>query len=165
MTHNDRSLSEIISLILLAFLVVVIALFITMALTGVLDRMLQKPALITVTAAPYDTSSGTIIRLHHEQGEKVILKGTSQTTGNSIIEVLLVTPSGASHSLLPAAGGITTDSWSPGDSLYIVPSGSTFEYTDTPPATGDLTETGTYILRITDTKANVLLHTVDVTVS
>ena len=161
MQRNERALSEIVSLILLAFLVIVVALFITMALTGVIDRMLQKPALVAVTAVPFDTGSGTIIRLNHEQGDKVILKGTTQTKGSSIIEIMVLDPSGSSYTLLPAAGGITTDSWSPGDSLYIVQSGGTFEYTDTAPATGDITTPGTYTIRISDTGAKVLLHTLD----
>lgn len=160
MTQSEHALSEIVSVILIAFLVIVVALFITMALTGVLTKMLNTPALVVVTASPITTSAGThIIQLNHKEGNPVMVKGTPYAKGDSIIEIVLVDESG-SYSL--AGTGMTRESWGPGNYLYIVSSGTGgYELTETP--TGTI-GSGDYKIRIIDTKTNVLLHTLNATI-
>lgn len=163
MTRSEHGLSETISLILIAFLVIVVALFITMALTGVIERSLQKPALAVVTATSFDaTGSGHyVIKLQHKEGNPVIVKGTTHSVGDSIVDITLVDDTGASHTLT-RAGTFSTDSWSPGSSLYITADNTLTE--DATSGTGFTAPSRTYTVKIIDTKPNVLLHSLDVTI-
>jgi len=159
MTRSEHGLSETISLILIAFLVIVVALFITMALTGVIERSLQKPALAVVTATPVDAGSGSYyIKLQHKEGNPVIVQGSpSHSKGDSIVRIILVESDGTSHTPTVTT---TAESWSPGTSLYITDLNT---ITDASPS-GSFTTGNSYTVKIIDTKPNVLLHSLDVTI-
>lgn len=151
-------------MILIAFLVVLVALFITAALTGVLTKFLERPAFVAVTASPVETGPGTsVIRLYHSQGDPVNLNGTTQSQGSVSIGFILTDPSGTSV-FLPFTGTLHTTAWRSGDSLYIYPGGTGgYWYADAAPSSGGLPP-GVYTVRIIDTKANLLLHNLTVTI-
>jgi hypothetical protein len=165
MTDRERALSECVALILIAFLVILVALFIIAALTGVLTGFLQKTALVAVTASAYPTGPGTqVIQVYHKQGDAVNLNNTAHTGGNSIVAISLVPP-GGSPVLLPFTGIPARDAWRPGESLYIFQDGGgRYWYTDSPPAGETLSPLGEYTVIIIDSKAQVLLHTLKVTI-
>jgi hypothetical protein len=129
-----------------------------------MTRMLQKPALVTVQADQFDTTGGThIISLYHNQGDHVILNGTSQTDGVSIITLSLISPSGSTFPL----GRLTPMSqraWQPGDMLYIYQNGGSYGFSDTAPTGVASLATGTWKIIIQDDKVHVLLHTLPVTI-
>lgn len=165
MKPHESALSETIAQLLIAFLVILVALLIIGALTGVLPRMLQKSAFITVTASSYDTSPTThVILLYHKQGDLVNLNGTSQAAGVSEIAITLTPPSG-SPVLVRNATPLSTTAWGPGQYLVIYETTpGTYGYSDQPPAGADLSDDGEYSVQIIDTKVNVLLHTLPVTI-
>lgn len=164
MDSNQRALSECVALILIAFLVILIALFIIGALTGVLTDFLQKPALVAATASPYEIAPGDhIIVVFHKQGEPVNLNHTAHAGGVSIVGISLTPPAGGPV-LLPFSGTVHSDAWRPGEYLYIYSDGSGgYIYSDIPLA-GDALSSGDYTVQIIDTKAQVLLHTLPVTI-
>jgi len=164
MAHHDGALSETIAQLLIIFLVILVALLIIGALTGVLPKMLQKSAFIAVTASSYDTGPATqVILLYHKQGDLVNLNGTSQTAGVSEIAITLTDPSGLPFPVRNATP-ISSTAWGPGQYLVIYEtSPGTYGYSDMPPAGADIPD-GDYTVQIIDTKVNVLLHTLPVTV-
>ena len=165
MDHNERALSECVALILIAFLVVLVALFIIAAMTGVLTGFLQKSALVAVTADEYETGPGTtIISVYHKQGDLVNINGTSHTAGISEIAFTLTDPSGATtrvHNATP----VHAAAWGPGQYIYIYPDSGSYGYSDLPPAAGTALPSGDYTVIITDTKVKILLHSLPVTIT
>ena len=165
MEDHEQGLSDVIALLLIAFLIVLVALFIVAALTGVLSGFLQKSALVAVTASEYTGTPNHIISIYHKQGDPVNLDGTSQTRGVSPVSMILVTPGGSSVQVHPI-GTINTQAWSPGDFLYIYPDAGGYGFSDEVPAAPPaFPATGKYTIKITDTKASLLLHSLDVTLS
>lgn len=163
MARKDDALSETVAHILIIFLVVLVTLLIIASLTGVLNTMLQKSAFVAVTASSYDASPTTeIISLYHKQGDKVNLNGTSMTAGSSEVAIILRDPAG-SEFLVRNGTLIQADAWGPGQYLYVYPQGSGYRYSDQPPGAVSL-PAGEYTIRIIDTKVNVLLHSLPVTI-
>jgi hypothetical protein len=162
MPHDERALSELVAHLLIAFLVIVIALLIISAFNGTLTRFLHAPGLAVVTATPYDTGTGHIIRLHHEQGDAVNLNGTSQTGGKTEIALMLTSSSGP---LVPVTNAATMgpEPWGPGQTVYIYKESGSYVYRDTPPP-GSAIPKGDYTVQIIDTRTMVLLHTLPVTI-
>ena len=164
MTHHERGLSECVAQILIAFLVILVALIIIGAMTGVIPGLLQKSAFVVVTATPYQTGDGThVILLYHKQGDRVNLNGTSQTDGVSEIAIML-TPSSGSPVLVRPGTTIKSTAWGPGQYLVIyetTPSG-TYLYSDLPTVGMEIHDNDDYTVQIIDTKVNVLLHTLPV---
>ena len=167
MNQNERGLSEIVGLMLMAFLIIVTALLIIGLLTGVITDMLQKPALISVKAVQFDTLADEhIIGLSHMEGDHVILAGTTQNKAASIISIALVDTSGTR---IPVRSASTSmgEFWGPGTRLYIYPNGSGgYVFSDIAPTTAGFgMSPGSYKVLITDDKAKVLLHSLPVTIS
>lgn len=167
MTHHERGLSECVAQILIAFLVILVTLLIIGALTGIIPGLLQKSAFIAVTASSFDTGPVThVILLYHKQGDLVNLNGTSQTDGVSEIAIMLTPPSGPPAQVRPGTP-IKSTAWGPGQYLAIYePSSSpgTYLYSDSPTTEMNLLTNGDYTIQIIDSKVNVLLHTLKVTI-
>jgi hypothetical protein len=165
MQPHNSAVSETIAQLLIIFLVIVVALLIIGALTGVLPRMLQKSAFIAVTASSYDTNpTNQVILLYHKQGDLVNLNGTSQEAGVSEITITLTGPA-SSTVRVHNATLMNAAAWGPGQYLYIYPDAGSYGYSDLPPAPGTFLPSGDYTVNIIDTKVNILLHALPVTVS
>ena len=157
-------MSEVVGLILIAFLIILVALIITMALTGTLTKFLQQPALVTLAATQVSAGTDHIIRLDHKQGNKVNLNGTSQKGGSGDIAIYLTDPlSGRTYNLQPL-GTIDADAFGPGQSLYIYQGAAGFGYDDTLPGSGALNH-GENKLLIIDAKNNLLLQNLTVIIT
>lgn len=161
MAPNERALSDIIAQLLIVFLVVLVTLLIIASLTGVLTKMLQKPAFIVVTASPHNTSTGQVIVLYDKQGDLVNLNGTSQTAGSSEIAISL-TKSPGSPVFVHNVTAMHARAWGPGQYLYIYPTAGSYGYTDTASSAAPDLPAGNYTIQIIDTRAQVLLHTLPV---
>jgi len=162
MTYDERGLSECVAQILIAFLVILVTLLIIGAMTGIIPGLLQKSALIAVTASSFDTGPGThVILLYHQQGDLVNLNGTSQTDGVSEIAIMITPPSGPPVQVRPGTT-IKSSAWGPGQYLVIYETApGTYQYSDLPTAGTDIPG-GDYTVQVIDTKVNVLLHTLPV---
>jgi hypothetical protein len=163
MPHHDRAISETMGHMLIAFLVIVIVLLVVASTSGFLTKFLQNPALLVVTAAPYDTTGGHIIRLHNEQGDAVNLNGTSQSGGSTEISITLSPPSGSPILVTRDPTFISTTPWGPGQDLFIFPVAGSYQFKSTTP-TSPLTA-GDYTVQIIDARSKVLLHTLPVTIA
>lgn len=164
MDYYEDALSETIAQILIAFLVILVTLLIIGALTGIIPGLLQKSAFIAVTASSFDTGPGThVILLYHNQGDLVNLNGTSQTNGVSEIAIMLTPPSGSPVQVRNATP-IKSAAWGPGQYLAIYETApGTYQYSDLPTA-GTNIPAGDYAVQVIDTKVNILLHTLKVTI-
>jgi hypothetical protein len=162
MPHQEDALSEIVAQMLIAFLIIIVTLLLIASLTGVLTGFLQNPGLLVVTAGPYDTTGGHVIRLHHEQGNPVNLNGTLQNGGKTEIAIVLISASGTPV-FVKSAGSMGTEPWGPGKDLYIYPAAGGYQFMATPPAGSPVTP-GEYTLRIIDMRTEVLLHSIPVTI-
>jgi hypothetical protein len=164
MDRDERALSDIVAQILIAFLVVLVALFIVAAMTGVLTGFLQKTAFIAVTASPYETGAATdVISLYHKQGDIVSLNATSQSAGVSEIAIFLRGSTGGAQQVRNATP-LHTAGWGPGQYLYIYPYAGGYGYSDLPPPAGTSLPGDDYTITIIDTRVKVLLHTLPVTI-
>jgi hypothetical protein len=165
MKRSDRALSETFSVILMAMLVIIAALLLVASLTGVITNLLQKPAFLSVQAVQYNTSANThIIGLYHQQGDPVNLNGTTQAEGISIVSFVIIEPGGSQYPVDAATTIMVHDSWESGNLLYVYQSGGSYVFTDVMPAGATTLPPGTYIIKITDNKAKVLLHALPVTI-
>jgi hypothetical protein len=168
MKRSDRALSETMAHLLIAMLAIAAVLILTASLTGVLTNLLQKSALFSVEARPYETSNGfDIISLYHQQGDPVNLNGTEQYDGISTVSITLNTPAGQQVPVRNS-GAIRHSAWTPGNYLYIYrDGGGTYRFTDIAPGAGVVTsnlDTGDYTVIIMDDKVSVLLHSLPVTI-
>jgi hypothetical protein len=162
--RQERAISETMSVILIIVLLIIATVLITSLLNGTMTRMLQKPALVTVQADQFDTTGGAhIISLYNNQGDHVILNGTSQTDGVAIITLSLISPSGATIPL-ERLTAMSQRAWQPGDTLYIYQSGGSYSFSDTAPTGVTSLAPGTWKITIQDDKVHVLLHTIPVTI-
>lgn len=163
MKRYDHALSETLAVVFMAMLVVVAALLLIASMTGVIANLLQKPALLSVQAFQYNTSSSThIIGIFHQQGDAVNLNGSSETQGVSLVSLTIIDTSGE-YPVNPA-GTIIHDAWRPGDLLYIYQNGGSYVYSDVPPASAVVVPAGTYTIKIFDNKVKVLLNALTVTI-
>ena len=163
MKRSDRALSETLAVVFMAMLVVVAALLLIASMTGVITNLLQKPALLSVQAFQYNTSSSThIIGVFHQQGDAVNLNGTAQTNGVSIVS-LTITDTSGEYPVNPE-GTISHDAWRAGDLLYIYKSGGSYVYSDVAPTSAVVVPAGTYTIKIFDNKVKVLLNALPVTI-
>jgi hypothetical protein len=168
MDHPDRALTEFMALMLMAFLIILVTIIILGSFTGFFTKVLQKPALITVKAEQFDTSAGDhIIILSHLQGDAVNMNGTTQKNGVSIVSISLVDTGGTVVPVQKSASFTMGDAWSSGSKLYIYQNGGIGKYafSDAPPAGGSNLPTGKYVVIINDDKAQVLLHSLPVTIT
>jgi hypothetical protein len=167
MTRSDCALSETLSVVFMAMLIIIAALFLIASMTGVISNLLQKPALLSAQVLQYDTSDGYhIIGVFHQQGDAVDLNGTTQTGGTSIVSLTLIDTAGLAYTVSPAVTTLQNNQWGPGDMLYIYKSGGSYVYTDDPtsiPSGSDLT-LGTYTVKIIDNKVNVIIDALPVTI-
>ncbi|MEI7856007.1 MAG: hypothetical protein WCH85_00720 [Methanomicrobiales archaeon] len=164
--QQERALSETMAVILIAILVIIAAVLITALLTGVMTKMLQKPALFAVQTTQFDTTDvvpAHIISLSHLQGDNVILNGTSQSDGVSIISLSLISPAGGTVPLRSLVS-IKKSAWQPGDILYVYQSGGSYGFSDVAPTGVASLAPGNWTIRIQDDKIHVLLHTLPVTI-
>jgi FlaG/FlaF family flagellin (archaellin) len=162
--QREQALSENFAVILMVILIVIATLLLIASLNGVMTKILQKPALISVQANQFDTTDGRhIIILYHQQGDPVILNGTSQTDGVSMISISLSSSGGAEQliSLTP----ISTNAWHSGEMLYVYRSaGGRYGFSDVAPVGVASLEPGTWTITIQDDKVHVLLHSLPVTI-
>jgi hypothetical protein len=167
MMRHDRALSETFSIVIICILIVIAAVLITASLTGVITNMLQKPALFSVQVVPYN-SDDSYIGVFHQEGDAVILNGTTQTKGVSIVSLVIASPDGSEHQINAVQATMVHDSWGPGDMLYIYSTdhGVSYVYSDADPGSSvsSLSLTGMYTVKITDDKMHVIIHTFPVTV-
>jgi hypothetical protein len=166
--QREQALSETLAVVLIAMLVIIATVLLIASLTGVMNKMLQTPAFIVVKADNVSIGGNQAIRLYHQQGEIVILNGTSQSDGMSIISFSLINPSNV---VFPVAGDalykIKKTPWRSGNTIYIYTDGTSYWVTDTisPIPSGiDKLDSGTWTVKIIDNKINVLLHTLNVTI-
>jgi len=162
---RDQALSETLALVFIAILIIIATLLLIASLTGVMTKMLQRPALLSVQAKPFNTTAGAqIISLFHQQGDPVILNGTSQSDGVSIISFSLTTPSGGVVRLMNLTP-MSRNPWHAGETLYIYQSGSgSYGFSDAAPAVVSSMSAGTWTITIQDDKVQVLLHSLSVTI-
>jgi hypothetical protein len=166
MSKPESGLSETMSLIFMAMLVIIAAILLIASMTGVISNLLQKPALLSAQVIQYDAPGNLhTIAVFHQQGDAVDLNGTSQTGGSSIVSLTLIDTGGLSYTVSPAVPIFQNNQWGPGDTLYIYWTGSAYRYTD------DLTTvtpvslpTGTYTVKIIDNKVNVIINALPVTI-
>ena len=164
MEKHERALSEMVALIFIAILVVVATLLLIASLTGVVTTMLEKPAFIVVKADNVSIGGNQAIRLFHQQGDPVIVNGTSQTDGVSIISFSLTTPSNVVVEVKNSTL-IHKSAWRAGDTLFIYWDGSSYWVSDTIPPVVTTMEAGTWTVRVIDNKVKVLLHSLPVTIT
>jgi hypothetical protein len=164
MRRSEHALSETLSLVFIAMLVIVAATLLIASLTGVISHLLQKPALLSVQVLPYDTGNGNhIIGVFHQQGDAVDLNGTSQSGGSSIVSLTLTDPGGNSYPVSPdTTMSHNATPWEPGDMLYIYQNGG-YVFSDVVPA-GPTLAPGTYTVKVIDDKINVILSALTVTI-
>ena len=164
MKRSDHALSETLAVVFMAMLVVVVALLLIASMTGVIAKLLQKPAILSVQALQYNDNGAHIIGVFHQQGDAVNLNGTAQTYGVSIVSLAIIDTTGTQ---LPVTKGtIIHDAWRPGELLNIYRSGSSYMFTDDPgsiPGGSGLTP-GTYTVKIIDDKVHALLDALPVTI-
>ena len=166
MAHREHALSEIVGLMLISFLVIVLALFMVGVLTGVLTTMLEKSALLTVTASPYDDPSGNnLIRLNHKEGNPVNLAGSSHSGGVTEIVLTVTDSAGNTFAVGNPPGAMSNPTWGPGQALYIYSDGTSLRYYDQVPGTPGSLGPGVYTIKIVDQRANILLHSLPVTIT
>ncbi|MDP3565119.1 MAG: hypothetical protein Q8R70_11590 [Methanoregula sp.] len=166
--QRERALSETLAVIFIAILVIIATLLLIASLTGVMTKMLQTPAFIVVKVDNVSIGGGQVIRLYHQQGDAVILNGTSQSDGVSIISFSLINPSNV---VFPVAGDpsykMKKTPWRSGDTIYIYTDGTSYWVSDTispiPPGIDKL-DSGTWTVKIIDNKINGLLHALKVTI-
>lgn len=167
MRNSERALSETMSLIFMAMLVIIAAILLIASMTGVISNLLQKPALFSTQVIQIDTSddSAHIIGVFHQQGDAVDLNGTTQTGGSSIVSLILINTGGSSFTVSPD-GALQKNQWGPGDMLYIYSknSGVSYVYSDTAPPGASSLPTGTYTIKILDDKVNVIINALPVTI-
>lgn len=162
MKRTDHALSETLAVVFMAILVVVAALLLIGALTGVITNLLQKPALMSAQVVQFNDNGARIIGVFHQQGDAVNLNGTAQTNGVSIVSITVIDPTGTEFPV-NSDGTITHDAWRPGELLYIYKnSGGSYVYSDAPPVGATSLPLGIYTIKIIDNKVNVLLHTLPV---
>ncbi|NMB77768.1 MAG: hypothetical protein GYA23_01580 [Methanomicrobiales archaeon] len=166
MARNDHALTEPFGLLLIAFLIIVVALLITASLTGVIDEMLQKPALLTVTATQYDDGAGHhLIQLHHKQGNPVNINGSTHSGGVTEIMILVNDTTGTYRIL--NSGPMSAATWSPGQNLYIYSDGTVYRFSDTAPASAGVVSLAAgeqYTIQLIDMRPDILLHSLPVTI-
>ena len=165
MNTPESALSETMSMIFMAILVIVAATLIIASMTGVISHLIQKPALLSAQVTQYDSGTYHTIAVFHQQGNAVNLNGTSQTGGSSIVSLTLDT-GGLSYPVSPKVPALGKNQWGPGDTLYIYKTGSgVYEYTDDPSGiTGSLQPGSTYTVKILDNKVNVIINALPVTI-
>ena len=167
--QREQALSETLAVVFIAILVIIATLLLIASLTGVVTNMLQKPALLSVQANQFDTTDvvpAHIISLFHQQGDPVILNGTSQNDGVSIISFSL-TNSSSGVIRLRSLTSMSKNAWRAGDTLYIYRSGSgSYGFSDVAPAPGVARSLapGIWTITIQDDKVHVLLHSLSVTI-
>jgi hypothetical protein len=166
MNTPENALSETMSIIFMAILVVVAALLLVASLTGVITHLLQKPAFLSVQVVPYTTSdSAQIIDVFNKQGDSVNLNGTAQMKGSSIISLRLINNGDGTEYPVGAAGPILHDDWGPGDHVYIYRNSGKYVFSDAiPVGTAVSIPSGSYTVKIIDDKIHVLLGALPVTI-
>jgi hypothetical protein len=166
MSTPESALSETMSIIFMAILVVVAALLLIASLTGVITNLLQKPAFLSVQVVPYTTSdSAHIIDVFNKQGDSVNLNGTSQKEGSSIVSLTLINNGYGTEYPVGAAGSILHDDWGPGDHVYIYRNSGRYVFSDAiPTGAAASIPSGSYTVKIIDDKIHVLLSAVPVTI-
>jgi len=164
--QREQALSETLAVVFIAILVIIATLLLIASLTGVMTKMLQKPALIVVQANQYNTTDGKhIISLFHQQGDPVILNGTSQSDGVSIISFSLIKPPPSNEVVgVRSSTFIQKSAWRAGDTIYIYYDGSSYLVSDTVPTVVTDLDSGTWTVKVIDNKVQVLLHTLPVTI-
>lgn len=162
--QHEQALSETLAVIFIGILVIIATVLLIGSLTGVITNMLQKPALLSVQANQFDTTEGAhIISLFHEQGDPVILNGTSQKKGVSIISFYLTKPDGTEFAVKNSKT-LQESAWRPGDLLYIYQKDSRYWFSDIAPSGASSLAPGTWTVKILDEKVKVLLHSLSVTI-
>ena len=166
MSRPENALSETMSIIFMAILIVVAALLLVASLTGVITNLLQKPAFLSVQVVSYTTSDNAhIIDVFNKQGDSVNLNGTSQKEGSSIVSLILINNGDGTEYPVGAAGPILHDDWGPGDHVYIYRNGGMYVFSDAiPVGTAGSIPTGSYTVKIIDNKVQVLLGALPVTI-
>jgi hypothetical protein len=167
MSTSEHALSETMSLIFMAMLVVVAATLLVATMTGAISHLLLKPAFFSTQVFEYDTSSSHVIGVFHQQGDAVDLNGTTQTGGSSIVSLTLVDSVGHSYPVNPDGTTLQNNQWGPGGLLYIYQSSSNvYGYTDDPTTIppGSSLASGTYTVKILDNKVNVIINALPVTI-
>lgn len=126
----EGGVSEILAQFLIIILVVLLIAIVIGDITGIIPKMLQKPALLSVKASGFNTTSGIhVISLLNQQGNPVNINGSSQTEGVSPLSFTLTTPSNTDV-IVRNSSAIAKKAWNPGDRIYIYQVGGYYYVTD-----------------------------------
>lgn len=166
----EKGLSEIIAEILIVILIVALTVIIIGAVTGIIPKMLERTALISVKADVVTTTSGYhVIGLLNQQGNAVNLNGTSQTAGTAPVSFTLTDPGDLLISVQNSPS-ITGDAWRPGSRVYVYWSGGRFYVTDdldwlnAQVTNIGIPVSGSWSVNIIDNRVSFLLQKLSVTI-
>ena len=166
---DERGISELLAETFIVILIIALAVIIIGTVTGIIPKMLERPALLSAKAGTTATSSGAdVITIYHQQGIPVNLNGSAQATGVSTVSFTLTAPDGVIVKVR-ISPTIINDAWRPGSTVYIYRVGAAYYVTDgfdwlNQPAAGIDDLTGSWEVNIIDTRVHLLLHKLPVTV-
>lgn len=166
---DEKGLSELLAEIFIVILIIALAVIIIGTVTGIIPKMLERPALLSAKASVVTTSSGAdVISLLHQQGNPVNLNGSAQTAGISPVSFTLTTSTDIIVNVRNSSA-IINDAWRPGTRVYLYQNGGRYFVTDDP----DFLETqgagidipsDSWSVNIIDTRVHLLLHKLPVTI-
>lgn len=169
--ENEDALSESISVILIILLVLVAALAVFIILFGSASPT-EKSAFVALRGEAYTTSTGnSTLSLLNMQGDPVSLNAT-RTQGISPVRFTLDTPFNTTEpvGIYPLIADTT---WQPGDTVFIYQDDGGYWATDnintriarnlTSGQIRDM-QSGTWKVKVIDTKANLLIATIPITI-
>ncbi len=170
--HGDpetQALSDLLAEIFIVILSLVLILVIVGAVTGIIPKLLQQSALVSVKADAVTTSGGAdVISLYHQQGFPVNVNGSAQAAGFTTVALTVTTPTGVLVNVRNSSA-LRQDAWKPGGFLYIYQSGGYYYLTDDLDwlgAQGAAVDVppGSWKVNLIDTRVSVLLQSLPVTV-
>ncbi|MDP3565118.1 MAG: PA14 domain-containing protein [Methanoregula sp.] len=171
MPKDEDAISESISIILIIFLMLVVAMIVYLMLFGYAG-LVEKSAFIALRGTAYNTSSGAAsLAIFHMQGERVSLN-SSLGLGITPVQFTLKTPFNTTEKVY-LSPVITDTAWQSGDTAYIYQDGGGFWVTKN--ITRRVAQSGTlgplvdlqrgvWTVQVIDTRAKVLIATIPIAV-
>lgn len=166
---NEQGLSELLAEIFIVILIIALAVIIIGTVTGIIPKMLERPALLSAKTGVATTSSGAqVISLLNQQGNPVNLNGSAQAAGVSPVSFTLTTPTDILVNVRNSPG-IINDAWRPGSRVYIYQVGGYYYVTDDPDflealGAGIGIPSGSWSVNLIDTRVHLLLQKLPVTI-
>jgi PKD repeat protein len=173
MHTKEDAISETVSIILIILLMVMVAMIVYIILFGYAG-LTDKSAFVALRGDAYITRSGnTTLALFHMQGDRLSLNA-SPASGYPPVQFTLQRPNSTTSEAVGLSPVISDTTWQPGDTVFIYQDGSGFKVTRNltgriaqNATLGPLTdmERGVWTVKVTDTKAKLLIATIPITVS